>query len=89
MTVRRRVRVSGRVQGVFFRDTCRRQARALGLSGWVRNTIEGVVEAAFEGDVEAVDQMVAWCRHGPSRAVVTGVEVVDETPQGDPSFRVL
>ncbi len=73
---------------MFFRDTCRRQARALGLSGWVRNTAKGEVEVVFEGEEAAVDQMVAWCRHGPSRAVVTGVEVVGETPRGDSSFRV-
>ena len=87
-TVRRRVVVSGRVQGVFFRDTCEREARAAGVGGWVRNRWDGAVEAVFEGDPTAVDRMVAWCRRGPPRAVVTGVEVTDEPPAGDQTFRV-
>lgn len=86
--VRRRVIVSGRVQGVFFRDTCEREASAAGVTGYVRNLRDGRVEAAFEGDVAAVERMVAWCRHGSPRAVVEGVEVVDEEPTGDAAFRV-
>lgn len=89
MVVRRRVVVSGRVQGVWFRDTCRREALARGVRGWVRNLPTGEVEAAFEGDEAAVDAMVAWCHHGPPRAVVTGVQVSDEPPAGDQGFRVL
>ncbi len=88
MTVRRRVQVEGRVQGVFFRDSCAREARALGVSGFVRNRGDGAVEAAFEGDAESVGRMVAWCRHGPPRARVTAVQVVDESPQGDQWFSV-
>jgi acylphosphatase len=88
MTIRRRVRIHGRVQGVFFRDTCRRRARGLEVSGWVRNTDDGGVEAVFEGEPDAVDQMVAWCRHGPSGAVVSGIDVASESPQGDQGFRV-
>ena len=87
-TVRRRVVVSGRVQGVFFRDTCEREARAAGVGGWVRNRRDGTVEAVFEGDPVAVERMVAWCRRGPSRAVVTAVAVTDELPAGDRTFRV-
>ena len=86
--VRRRVVVSGRVQGVFFRDTCEREARAAGVGGWVRNCRDGTVEAVFEGEPAAVDRVVAWCRHGPPRAVVTRVDVTDEAPEGDPTFRV-
>jgi acylphosphatase len=88
MTVRRRVQVDGRVQGVFFRDSCAREARALGVSGSVRNRSDGGVEAVFEGEPGAVDQLVAWCHHGPPRAVVTAVRAVEETPQGDRWFRV-
>jgi len=88
MTIRRRVRIHGRVQGVFFRDTCRRRAWGLEVSGWVRNTDDGGVEAVFEGEPDAVDQMVAWCRHGPSGAVVSGIDVASESPQGDHGFRV-
>jgi acylphosphatase len=87
MAVRRRVQVSGRVQGVFFRESCARQARAAGLTGWVRNRPDGRVEAVFEGDQEPVERLVSWCGHGPSRAVVTGVEVFDEQPEGGSGFR--
>ncbi|MBV8693482.1 MAG: acylphosphatase [Actinobacteria bacterium] len=86
--VRRRVHVAGRVQGVFFRDSCERRAHAEGVTGWVANRADGRVEAVFEGDEAAVNRMVAWCRIGPSRAVVTGVDVTDEPPQGERGFRV-
>ncbi|MGW4806475.1 acylphosphatase [Kitasatospora sp. NPDC004272] len=80
--IRRRVLVSGTVQGVFFRDSCRRAAAAAGVAGWVRNLPDGRVEAVFEGEPAAVAEMVAWTRHGPSRAVVEHVEVVEEQPEG-------
>jgi acylphosphatase len=80
--------VSGRVQGVFFRDTARRRAESAGVAGWVRNTPEGAVEAVFEGDPGAVGEMIEFCRHGPSRAEVAEVEVVDEEPEGLSGFDV-
>lgn len=80
--------MEGRVQGVFFRDGCAREARQRGLGGFVRNCSDGSVEAVFEGDADAVDQMVAWCRHGPPRAIVTGVAVEDEEPRGEGWFAV-
>ncbi len=86
--VRRRVLVSGRVQGVFFRDSCRRKAEELAVSGWVRNRSDGTVEAVFEGDPGAVAAMVGWCRAGPPRARVDSVEVSDEEPLGETGFRV-
>jgi acylphosphatase len=79
--------VSGRVQGVWFRETCRRRAAATGVTGWVRNRADSRVEAVFEGEPAAVDELVAWCRQGPSRAVVTGVEVRSEPPVGERGFR--
>jgi acylphosphatase len=88
VAVRRRVVVHGRVQGVFFRDSCDRVASSVGVSGWVRNRNDGVVEAVFEGEPEAVDRMVAWCRQGPRRAYVERVEVIDEEPVGESGFRV-
>lgn len=88
MRVRKRVEIEGRVQGVFFRDSCARQARALGVAGFVRNRGDGSVEAAFEGEQDAVDRMVAWCRHGPTRAVVTAVREQGEAPLGDQWFAV-
>jgi acylphosphatase len=86
--IRRRVVAHGRVQGVFFRDTTRRRAQELGVAGWVANRDDGAVEAAFEGDAEAVDAMVELCRRGPGRAEVTELEVADEPPEGLSGFEV-
>jgi acylphosphatase len=80
--------VSGRVQGVFFRDTMRRRAESAGLAGWVRNTPDGTVEAVFEGEPEAVDELVEFSRRGPSRAEVAAVEVIDEEAEGLSGFEV-
>jgi acylphosphatase len=85
---RRRVIVSGRVQGVFFRDSVHRRAEAGGVTGWVRNTPDGTVEAVFEGDPAVVDELVDFCRRGPSRAEVTSVQVVEEEPEGLSGFQV-
>jgi acylphosphatase len=85
---RKRVVVSGRVQGVFFRDSTRRRAEAAGLTGWVANRADGAVEAVFEGEPDAVDEMVEFCRRGPSRAEVASVEVEEEPPEGLTGFEV-
>jgi len=76
----------GYVQGVFFRDTCRREAVAAGVSGWVRNRADGAVEAVFEGEAAAVERMVTWTRTGPPRAHVERVEVYQEQPRGQRGF---
>ncbi|MFH8789230.1 acylphosphatase [Streptomyces roseoverticillatus] len=86
--IRKHVVVSGRVQGVFYRDTCREEARRHGVAGWVRNMPDGTVEAVFEGPAEEVERMVAWVHQGPSRAEVRGVEAEEETPQGLTGFQV-
>lgn len=87
--IRRRVHVHGRVQGVFFRDSCRQEARAAGVSGWVRNEPDGTVLAVFEGDPEAVERMCRWCEHGNAHAEVARVEVEEEEAEGITSgFRV-
>ena len=86
--IRVRVVVSGRVQGVWFRESCRREADERGVAGWARNRADGTVEAVFEGHESPVAQVVAWCRLGPPRAVVTGVDVVEEAPEGAKGFRV-
>ena len=86
--VRCRAVVSGRVQGVFFRDTCERIASGLGVSGWVRNQPDGTVEVVAEGERRAVDDLLAWCRNGPPRARVDGLEVTDQPPAGERGFRV-
>lgn len=88
VVLRRRVIVEGRVQGVFFRAECRREARSLGLAGWVRNRADGTVEAVFEGTAEQVEAMIAWADHGPSLAVVERVEVFAEAPEGLVDFEV-
>lgn len=89
IVIRRRVLVRGVVQGVFFRDSCRREARAHGVSGWVTNTVDGAVEAVFEGEPDAVRQLVDWARQGPSRAAVRSIEVFDEPVQGERGFEVV
>jgi acylphosphatase len=80
--------VSGRVQGVFFRDTIRGEARARGVAGAVTNRDDGSVEAVFEGDEADVEALVELCRNGPERAVVEAVEVIEEEPEGLEGFRV-
>ena len=87
-TIARRIEVSGRVQGVFFRDSLRRQAEQRGVAGWARNTGDGTVEAVIEGDAEAVERVVEWCREGPSRAEVSGVRVTERDPQGLAGFEI-
>jgi len=86
--VRQRVTVTGRVQGVFFRDSCRRQAVAAGVAGWVGNRADGSVEAVLEGEPAAVDAVVAWMRSGPPGASVKDVEVRAEEPTGEHGFAV-
>ncbi|MET1002244.1 MAG: acylphosphatase [Acidimicrobiia bacterium] len=87
--IRVRVVVTGRVQGVWFRESCREQARANGVAGFVRNRADGAVEAEFEGPDAAVARMVAWCREGPPRARVDRVAVEELDPGGTQGFRVF
>jgi acylphosphatase len=87
--IRRRVVVSGRVQGVFFRDSVRRLAESRGVAGWVRNNADGTVEAVFEGDDEAVETLLDFCRRGPRGASVEQVEESEEEPLGETAFRIL
>lgn len=86
--IRRRVVVHGFVQGVYFRDTVRRQAVAAGVSGWVRNNRDGTVEAVFEGEPAAVERMIAFCHEGPRGAHVTRVDASDEDPEGLTGFSI-
>jgi acylphosphatase len=87
-TVGRRVRVSGRVQGVFFRGWTRDEARQLGVAGWVRNCPDGSVEAHLEGEEAAVDQLIARMRSGPSGAEVDDLTVDDVSAEQLESFEV-
>ncbi len=86
--VRRRVTVVGHVQGVFFRQSAADEARARGVAGRVWNRDDGAVEAVFEGDRDAVDALVAFCRRGPRQARGHAVDVVDEAPEGTVGFSV-
>ena len=86
--VRRRVVVHGNVQGVFFRDSCRREASSRGVAGWVTNRPDGAVEAVFEGEPDAVGAMVEWCSHGPRSADVDSVDDTSEEPEGLSGFDV-
>jgi acylphosphatase len=87
-TVRRRVVVLGNVQGVFFRDSCRREASSRGVAGWVTNRPDGAVEAVFEGDADAVQSLVDWCRSGPRGADVDAVDDSSEEPEGLSGFEI-
>ncbi len=86
--IRRRVIAHGRVQGVFFRDSTRREAGARGVAGWARNRPDGTVEAVFEGEPGAVEALVAFTREGPPRAAVERVEVFEEEPEGLSGFEI-
>jgi acylphosphatase len=86
--IRRRAVVAGDVQGVFFRDTTRREAESRGVAGWVTNRSDGSVEAVFEGEADAVEAMIGFCREGSSRAKVDSVEVSVQEPEGLHGFEV-
>jgi acylphosphatase len=79
--VTRRLVARGRVQGVWFRESMRREAEALGVTGWVRNRGDGSVEAVVQGSAAAVETLLRWARRGPEGAEVSGLEVHDA--QGD------
>jgi acylphosphatase len=82
------VTVHGFVQGVFFRDSVRRRAESAGVGGWVRNNRDGSVEAVLEGEEEAVERVLAFCRRGPRGAQVDRVEVAEEAPSGLQGFEI-
>ncbi len=86
--IRKRVLVSGTVQGVLFRESCRRLAAEQEVAGWVRNLPDGRVEAVFEGSPAAVERLVNWSRRGPARALVTMVAVDDQPAEGLTGFEV-
>lgn len=81
--------IKGKVQGVFYRATAREVAEKLGLTGWVKNTNEGHVEAVISGAEKPLQQFIAWCWQGPQRAAVTAVDVVDIPDDNFSGFRVI
>jgi acylphosphatase len=86
--IRRRVTVRGRVQGVFFRDSLRQQARSHNVSGWARNRSDGTVEAVFEGRPEDVQRLMDFAQTGPRHAEVENVDVSEEEPEGLTGFEI-
>jgi acylphosphatase len=86
--IRRRVVIHGRVQGVFFRDSLRRQARANGVSGWARNCPDGTVEAVLEGPPDRVQRILQFSQTGPRHARVDGVKESEEAPEGLAGFEI-
>ena len=80
--------VSGLVQGVFYRSWTEETAKELGLKGWVRNLLDGRVEAVFEGEKSKMEKMLELCRKGPTHAKVESVEVMKEQPFGFEGFEV-
>lgn len=86
--IRRRVLVSGKVQGVYFRHTCKNVALENHVGGWVKNLEDGRVEAAFEGEPSAIEIVLDWCEVGPPFARVEKVEVFEEEPKGETEFVV-
>lgn len=82
-TTRAHVYVHGRVQGVFFRATTRDKAIALGVKGWVKNCLDGCVEAVFEGEKDTVEKIVNWCKKGPAGAFVNRIDVHWEKCSGE------
>jgi len=81
--LRAQVIIYGLVQGVAFRAYTRSQATALGVKGWVRNLPDGTVEALLEGEKKKVEEMIAWCRQGPSGARVLQVDITREPCRGE------
>jgi acylphosphatase len=86
--IRYRLLISGRVQGVFFRASCRRMAQQHGVNGWVRNLPDGSVEAVFEGPADEVGRLVEWSGHGPRSALVEDVRVQAEALEGISGFQI-
>jgi acylphosphatase len=82
------LRVTGQVQGVFFRDSLRRLADSEGVAGWARNCSDGSVETVLEGDAASVERLVDFCRIGPGAARVDAVEVEEEPPEGLTEFQI-
>ncbi len=78
--------MQGHVQGVFFRETARRRAESAGVAGWIRNNPDGTVEAVFEGEPDAVERLVKFCREGPRGARVDWLDVSAEEPEGLAGF---
>ncbi|MBF0381134.1 MAG: acylphosphatase [Magnetococcales bacterium] len=74
----KKAEIFGKVQGVWYRGSTEKMAKKLGVTGWVRNRVDGSVEALFQGDGQTVEKMISWCHDGPPSAIVERVDVTDE-----------
>jgi acylphosphatase len=83
------LRIRGRVQGVYYRGAAQDEAQRLGIAGFARNETDGTVTAFAQGEDAAVDEFIAWCRHGPRGAHVTQVDIHDESPRDLRTFQVM
>lgn len=86
--LRLRLRIRGRVQGVWFREATRIEAERLGVRGWVKNGADGSVEAVLEGEAGAVRELERWCCHGPPAARVVEMQSTEERPAAEKTFQV-
>jgi acylphosphatase len=86
--IRRRVTVTGRVQGVFFRDSLRQRANSHDVAGWATNRTDGAVEAVFEGEPDDVERLITFAKTGPRQAEVDSVDVREEEPEGLSGFEI-
>ncbi len=77
----RHLRIFGRVQGVWYRESMRQEAEQLGITGWVRNRLDGSVEALVQGEAEAIERIIVWARRGPEQAQVTHIDMDENPPQ--------
>jgi acylphosphatase len=82
MKIQVHVIISGRVQGVWYRAHTKKKAEALGVTGWVKNTVDGNVEAVFEGNESTLHEMITWCRVGPPFAQVADVKITQKQVGG-------
>jgi acylphosphatase len=87
-TIACQLTVRGRVQGVFFRDSVRREAQRRGVAGWAANRADGSVEIVLEGRSSDVRELASYCERGPRRAEVTGVVLQDRSPRGLRGFEI-
>ena len=81
--------IKGKVQGVFYKTSAKKEADSLHVTGWVKNTRNGDVEAMASGNVDAIERFIAWCKQGPPRAMVTDVAVTKQAEQAFGGFAIL
>ena len=81
--------IKGKVQGVFYRASAKKKAEELSISGWIKNTSEGHVEAIVTGNEQQINDFIKWCKSGPDRAIVDKIDVNDHEFEEFDSFKIL